>query len=216
MKGLPSWKEGELARICLFLQAHTLYCPQSPQMPRERQTQQPCESPSLGGLFFRPCFPLAPFPSLIVSRAGAGGRHHPKAALFLLPLFDGPHRLPCATSVHSSGTSCSQPQLQRPFIHSLSLHRNLKWRRLQSIRAKFDFQAAAALPQAKAGGKRSPTVLRFYRGQRSCHLSEVTPVCCVPSLLGSFYYCSYYRNKGFKGSLSYSSQLPLALLRIPF
>lgn len=78
MKGLPSSKEGDPAGICLVLQAHALHCSQSLQMPTERQTQQLSESPGLEGLFFRPCFPLAPFPSLVVSRAGAGGRHHPK------------------------------------------------------------------------------------------------------------------------------------------
>ena len=72
-------------------------------------------------------FPLAPFPSVIVSRAGAGGRHHPKGQLCSsLPLVNGPHRLPCVARAHSSGTSCSQPQLKRPFIHLLSLHQNLK------------------------------------------------------------------------------------------
>lgn len=46
---LPSRKKGDPARIRLVLQDHALYCSQSLQMPKERQTQPPSESPSLGG-----------------------------------------------------------------------------------------------------------------------------------------------------------------------
>ena len=79
MKSLLSSKEGLSARICLVLQAHTLYYPQSTQMPKDRQSQSRSESPSLRGPSFRPRVPSALDPSLIVSRASAGGRHPPKA-----------------------------------------------------------------------------------------------------------------------------------------
>ena len=46
---LPSRKKGDPARIRLVLQDHALYCSQSLQLPKERQTQPPSESPSLGG-----------------------------------------------------------------------------------------------------------------------------------------------------------------------
>ena len=42
------------------------------------------------------------------------------------------------------------------------------------MRAKLDFQSAAALPQAKTAGKGSPTGHRLYLVWQSFHLSLVT------------------------------------------
>ena len=55
------------------------------------------------------------------------------------------------------------------------------------MRAKLDFQSAAALPQAKVG-ERQPTVHGFYLVRQSCHLSLVT-ISWVPSPFGPSHCC---------------------------
>ena len=83
---LPSRKKGDPARIRLVLQDHALYCSQSLQMPKERQTRPPSESPSLGGRLSS--VPL-PFGSLPLSNCFQGRRWgqtpSKRPALFLPP-----------------------------------------------------------------------------------------------------------------------------------
>lgn len=101
---------------------------------------------------------MAPLPSLIVSRAGAGGRHSPKACSVPVPALEQASQAALCCWGHSSGTSCSQPPRKRPFIHSPALHPNLQREEERSPTPELicSLQQLSHKAERRQGGKGHP------------------------------------------------------------